>query len=46
VIRVRVLDPVTLAEAGGTADGLRDLVWSRMKQELTALRGHQDRETA
>jgi 1-acyl-sn-glycerol-3-phosphate acyltransferase len=43
-IRIRVLDPVTLAEAGGTTDGLREHVWNRMRQVLGALRGHQPEE--
>jgi 1-acyl-sn-glycerol-3-phosphate acyltransferase len=37
-IQIRVLDPVTLAEVGGTADGLREHVWNRMKQAQTAIR--------
>lgn len=37
-IRIKVLDLVTLAEAGGTADGLRDQVRDRMRKELTAVR--------
>jgi 1-acyl-sn-glycerol-3-phosphate acyltransferase len=45
-IRIRVLDPVTLAEAGGTADGLREHVRSRMLQVLLALRGQQAEESA
>ena len=45
-IRIRVLDPVTLAEAGGTVDGLRELVWSRMRQAQMAMRGHRAGETA
>lgn len=38
-IRIRVLDPVTLAEAGGKVDQFRDRVAERMQQELAALRG-------
>jgi 1-acyl-sn-glycerol-3-phosphate acyltransferase len=37
-IVVRVLAPITLAEVGGTAEGLRDLAWQRMRQALTELR--------
>ena len=44
-IVVRVLDPVTLAEAGGTADGLRDLARGRISQALGALRGRRVEET-
>jgi 1-acyl-sn-glycerol-3-phosphate acyltransferase len=40
-VRIRVLDPVTLAEAGGTAEGLREQVWNRMKQLQTTMRGPQ-----
>ena len=36
---ILVLDPVTLAEAGGSADGLREEVWSRMRRALMAQRG-------
>jgi 1-acyl-sn-glycerol-3-phosphate acyltransferase len=43
-IQIRVLDPVTLAEAGGTAEGLREYVWHRTRQELMALRGQQSAE--
>ena len=45
-IVVRVLDPVTLAEAGGNADGLREEVWERMRRGLMELRGHQTGKTA
>ena len=38
-IRIWVLDPVTLAEAGGSVDGLREEVWNRMSRMLTTLRG-------
>lgn len=37
-IAIHVLDPVTLEEAGGKADLLRDLVYNRMQQELAAIR--------
>ncbi|HEV3263281.1 MAG TPA: lysophospholipid acyltransferase family protein [Gemmataceae bacterium] len=37
-VRVLVLDPVTLAEAGGSLDRLRDLVHQRMAQALTEIR--------
>jgi 1-acyl-sn-glycerol-3-phosphate acyltransferase len=37
-ILVRVLNPITLAEAGGTADGLRDCVWSQMKETQRVIR--------
>ena len=37
-ILVCVLDPVTLAEAGGTADALRDRVWKQMKETQGAIR--------
>ncbi len=39
IIRIRVLDPITLSEAGGTADGLREHSWKRMNQMLMTLRG-------
>ena len=42
-ILVRVLDPITLTEAGGTPEGLRDYVWRQMKEMQTALR---ERKTA
>lgn len=45
-IMIRVLDPVTLAQAGGTAEGLRAHVWNRTRQELMALRGQQAEEAA
>lgn len=38
-IVIRVLDPVTLAEAGGNADELREYVYERMRQVLLELRG-------
>jgi len=38
LIQIRVLDPITLAEAGGTADGLRDYVWKRMKETQAGIR--------
>lgn len=37
-VTLRVLDPVTLAEAGGKVEALRDLVYTRMRDELAALR--------
>jgi 1-acyl-sn-glycerol-3-phosphate acyltransferase len=37
-IRIRVLDPITLADAGGTTDGLRELAWKRMWQVLLGMR--------
>ena len=43
-ILIRVLNPITLAEAGGTAEGLRDHVWKRMKETQLALREHQTKE--
>ena len=46
VIRMRVLDPITVAEAGGTADGLREQTRDRMKQALMAMREHQTAEEA
>jgi 1-acyl-sn-glycerol-3-phosphate acyltransferase len=45
-ILIRVLEPVPLAEAGGTADGLRELAWDRMKQEQTVMRRQAQEETA
>lgn len=43
-IRIRVLDPVTPAEAGGNADGLCEHVWNRMKLGLMAMRGRAARQ--
>ena len=40
LIRIRVLDAVTAAEVGGSAEQLRDLVWARMSQALREMRGH------
>ena len=37
-IRIRVLDPVTLEQAGGKVGAFRDRVAERMRQELTAMR--------
>jgi len=37
-ITVRVLDPVTLADAGGSVMKFRDLVAERMKEELAVIR--------
>jgi 1-acyl-sn-glycerol-3-phosphate acyltransferase len=37
-IVVRVLDPIRLADVGGTAEGLRDLAWQRIRQALNELR--------
>lgn len=37
-ILIRVLAPITLAEAGGTAEGLREVAWQRIGQVLTELR--------
>jgi 1-acyl-sn-glycerol-3-phosphate acyltransferase len=45
-IHIRVLDPVTLAEAGGTADGLREHVRNRMLQVQMVLRGRRAEESA
>jgi 1-acyl-sn-glycerol-3-phosphate acyltransferase len=46
-ILIRVLDPVTLAEAGDTADELREHVYRRMRRVLMELRGQQvEEETA
>jgi 1-acyl-sn-glycerol-3-phosphate acyltransferase len=41
-IRIQVLDPITLAEAGGTADGLREQASNRISQTLKAMRGCHD----
>jgi 1-acyl-sn-glycerol-3-phosphate acyltransferase len=38
-ITIRVLDPVTLAEAGGKVTRLRDLVAERMQEALAEIRG-------
>ncbi len=38
-VTVRVLDPVGLADAGGSVLGLRDLVFERMRDALADLRG-------
>jgi 1-acyl-sn-glycerol-3-phosphate acyltransferase len=46
-ILVRVLDPVMPAEAGGSADALRECVRERMRQALVTVRGQQaERGTA
>lgn len=45
-ILIRVLDPITLAEAGGTADELRDHVWKRMRETQQVIREHQIKEEA
>jgi 1-acyl-sn-glycerol-3-phosphate acyltransferase len=39
-ITIRVLDPVTVADVGGSVLKLRDLVACRMKEELAAVRAH------
>ena len=36
-ITIRILAPVTIDEAGGKADRLRDLVFDRMRQELAEI---------
>jgi hypothetical protein len=38
-VTIRVLDPVTLADAGGSVLKLRDLVFERMKDALAEIRG-------
>ena len=38
-VTIRVLDPVSLADAGGSALKLRDLVFERMRNALADLRG-------
>lgn len=38
-ITIRVLDPVTLAEAGGKVNPLCELVFERMQKELAEIRG-------
>jgi 1-acyl-sn-glycerol-3-phosphate acyltransferase len=38
-LTIRVLDPVPLTAAGGTASRLRDLVYEQMKQTLAEIRG-------
>jgi len=43
-IRIRVLDPITLAEAGGTADGLREQAYNRITRTLISMRGHHVKE--
>ncbi|CEF49053.1 unnamed protein product [uncultured bacterium] len=45
-ILIRVLDPITLAEVGGTADRLRDHVWKRMKEAQEVIRGQRTKEEA
>lgn len=37
-IQIRMLDPISAAEVGGSADQLRDHVWQRMSQVLTEMR--------
>jgi 1-acyl-sn-glycerol-3-phosphate acyltransferase len=37
-ILIRVLDPITLAQAGGTAEGLRDHVWKLMMETQKGIR--------
>ena len=41
-ITIRVLDPVTAAEAGGKAPAFCELVEKRMRQELAAIRGRNE----
>lgn len=43
-VLIRVLDPITLSEAGGTVDSLRDHVWKRMKETQTAIREQKTKE--
>lgn len=43
-ILIRVLDPISLAEAGGTADKLRDQVWRSMNDAQKAIREGQIKE--
>lgn len=38
-ITIRVLDPIAVAEVGGSANKLCDVVHARMKQELAVMRG-------
>lgn len=40
-IKIHVLDPITVEEAGGRSDQLRDLVARRMKEELGRMRGRE-----
>lgn len=40
-VTIRVLDPVLLADAGGSVLKFRDLVFERMKDALVDIRGHQ-----
>src|SRR5436309_212161 len=43
-IHIQVLDPITLAEAGGTADGLRQQSYHRISRTLMAMRNRDDTE--
>jgi 1-acyl-sn-glycerol-3-phosphate acyltransferase len=45
-VTVRVLDPVTLADAGGSVIKFRDRVAERMQEELRAIRAHKTADKA
>jgi 1-acyl-sn-glycerol-3-phosphate acyltransferase len=46
IIRIQVLDPISLAEVGGTADGLREHSWKRMEQMLMTIRRQHVKENS
>jgi 1-acyl-sn-glycerol-3-phosphate acyltransferase len=46
LILIRVLDPIALADAGGTADSLRDHIWKRMKEAQVKMREDPKKEQA